>query len=134
MFEQDGFHIIVVTSVLPLGRFLASMFFILSCFLPFSLILHMTISKTHLAYPIVSFTMIFLLSSDPLLPPLANLGRGSWIRRALDQRSRRALRKYPLASITTLREINDPTSRTKSKVQYGSRSRAKYRLCQAGTP
>src|SRR6218665_4057239 len=76
MFEQDGFHIIVVTSVLPLGRFLASMFFILSCFLPFSLILHMTISKTHLAYPIVSFTMIFLLSSDPLLPPLANLGRG----------------------------------------------------------
>jgi len=45
---------VIVISVLPLGRFLASMFSILSCFPPFSLIPHTTfLSETHLAYLIV---------------------------------------------------------------------------------
>src|SRR6218665_2731222 len=48
--------VVVVVSVLPLGRFLASMFSILSCFPPFSLIPHTTLlSETHLAYPLVFF-------------------------------------------------------------------------------
>src|SRR6218665_314215 len=68
---------VVVVSVLPLGRFLASMFSILSCFpffpvfTTFTLILHTTLlSETHLAYPIVFFPLVFFLSSDPLSPPL----------------------------------------------------------------
>ena len=36
---------------------------------------------------------------------------------ALDQRFRRALRKYPVASISTLRETNDLTIRIEFKVQ-----------------
>src|SRR6218665_3200666 len=61
-----------VVSVLPLGRFLASVFSTLSCFPPFSLILHTTILlETHSAYPIVSFPLVFFLSSDPLSPPSA---------------------------------------------------------------
>src|SRR6218665_361814 len=45
-----------VVSVLPLARFLASMFSILSCFPPFSLIPHTTLlSETHLAHQIVFF-------------------------------------------------------------------------------
>src|SRR6218665_3003096 len=48
--------VVVVVSVLPLGRFLAFMFSILSCFPLFSLIPHKTLlSETHLACPIVSF-------------------------------------------------------------------------------
>src|SRR6218665_43575 len=63
---------IVVVSVLPLGRFLASIFSTLSCFPPFSLVPHMTIlSETHSVYPIVSFPLVFFLSSDPLSPPSA---------------------------------------------------------------
>src|SRR6218665_573358 len=59
-----------VVSVLPLGRFLASIFSTLSCFLPFSLVPHTTIlSETRSAYPIVSFPLVFFLSSDPLSPP-----------------------------------------------------------------
>jgi len=55
--ESVGNHnCIVVVSVLPLGRFLASIFSTLSCFPPFSLVLHMTIlSETRSAYPVVSF-------------------------------------------------------------------------------
>src|SRR6218665_2195492 len=60
----------LVVSVLPLGRFLASIFSTLSCFLPFSLVPHTTIlSETRSAYPIVSFPSVFFLSSDPLSPP-----------------------------------------------------------------
>jgi len=63
----------VVISIRPLGRFLASMFSILSCFLPFSLILHTTLLwETHLPYLIVFFLLVFLLSSHPLSsPPLS---------------------------------------------------------------
>src|SRR6218665_12594 len=65
-------HIVVVVSVLPLGRFLASMFSILSFFPPFYLIPHtMLLSETHLAYPIIFFPLVFFLSSDPLSPSLA---------------------------------------------------------------
>src|SRR6218665_516351 len=61
---------VVVVSVLPLGRFLASIFSTLSCFLPFSLVPHKTIlSETRTAYLIVSFPLVFFLSSDPLSPP-----------------------------------------------------------------
>src|SRR6218665_1618967 len=53
-----------VVSVLPLGRFFAFIFSSLSCFPHFSLILHtMILSKTHLAYPIVSFPLVFFLTS-----------------------------------------------------------------------
>src|SRR6218665_2255009 len=66
----------IVVSVLPLGRFLASVFSILSCFPPFSLTPHTTLlSETHLAYPIVFFPLVFFLSSDPLSPPLAGFHR-----------------------------------------------------------
>src|SRR6218665_720593 len=59
-------------SILPLGRFLASRFSILSCFPPFSLIPHtMILSNTYLAYPIVFFPLVFFLSSNPLSHPLA---------------------------------------------------------------
>src|SRR6218665_561896 len=65
-------NIFVTISVLPLGRFLASIFSTLSCFPPFSLVPHMTIlSKTHLACPIDSFPLVFFLSYDSLSPPLA---------------------------------------------------------------
>src|SRR6218665_1661855 len=65
-------YMYVVVSVLPLGRFLVSIFSTLSCFPPFSLVPHMTIlSETRSAYPIVSFPLIFFLSSDPLSPPSA---------------------------------------------------------------
>src|SRR6218665_3064155 len=60
---------VVVVSVLPLGRFLASIFSTLFCFPPFSLVPHTTIlSETRSAYPIVSFPLVFFLSSDPLSP------------------------------------------------------------------
>src|SRR6218665_1704134 len=63
---------IVVVSVLPLGRFLASMFSIRSCCPPFSLNPYTTLLlETHLAYPIVFFLLVFFLSSDHLSPPLA---------------------------------------------------------------
>src|SRR6218665_882314 len=63
---------VVLVSVPPLGRFLASMFSILSCFPIFSLIPHTTLrSETHLAYLIAFFPLVFFLSSDPLSPPLA---------------------------------------------------------------
>src|SRR6218665_215068 len=59
-----------VVSVLPLGRFLASTFFTLSCFPPFTSVPHMTIlSETRSAYPIVSFPLVFFLSSETLSPP-----------------------------------------------------------------
>jgi len=55
----------VVVSVLLLGRFLASIFSTLSCFPPFSSVPHMTIlSETRSAYPIISFPLVFFLSSD----------------------------------------------------------------------
>ena len=74
-----GVCMYVVVSVLPLGRFLASMFSILSCFPPYSLIPHTTLlSETHFAYPIVFFPLVFSPSSDPLSPPLAG-DRGSAI-------------------------------------------------------
>src|SRR6218665_1829116 len=64
---------VVVVSVLPLGRFLASIFSTLSCLLPFSLVPHTTIlSETRSAYPIVSFLLVFFLSSDPLLSYLTS--------------------------------------------------------------
>src|SRR6218665_619703 len=64
--------LVVVVSVLPLGRFLVSMFSILSCFPSFSLNPHTTLlSETHLAYPVVFFHLVFFLSSDPISPPLA---------------------------------------------------------------
>jgi len=55
-------------SILPLGRILASMFSIPSCFPPFFLTSHMKrLSETHLAYLIVFFPLVFFLSSNPLL-------------------------------------------------------------------
>src|SRR6218665_1996988 len=52
--------VLVVVSVMLLGRFLASIFSTLSCFPPFSLIPHTTIlSKTHSTYPIVSSPLSF---------------------------------------------------------------------------
>src|SRR6218665_2586690 len=51
-----------VINVLSLDSFLASMFFNLSCFPPFSLTPHTTLlSETHLAYPIVFFPLVFFL-------------------------------------------------------------------------
>ena len=45
---------LVIVSVLPLGRFLTSIFSTLSCFPPFSLVPHMTIlSEIRSAYPIL---------------------------------------------------------------------------------
>src|SRR6218665_3138522 len=62
----------VVVSVLPLGRFLASIFSTISYFPSLSLVQHITIlSETRSACPIVSFPFVFFLSSDPLSPPSA---------------------------------------------------------------
>src|SRR6218665_2567811 len=66
---------LLVVSVQSLGRYLASIFSTLSCFPPFSLVPHTTLlSETHSVYPIVSFPLVFFLSSDPLLPPLVSVG------------------------------------------------------------
>ena len=70
-------HLGDVLSVLPLNRFLASMFSSLSCFPPFSSIPHTTLlSGTHLACPIVASPGRFL-SSDPLSPLL--VGCHLWV-------------------------------------------------------
>src|SRR6218665_1989584 len=63
----------VVVSVLPLGRFLASiiLFSTLSCFLPFSLVPHTTtLSETRSAYPIVSFPLVFFSVIRPFITSL----------------------------------------------------------------
>ena len=56
------FSPIIVVNVTPWGRFLASIFSTLSCFLPFSLVPHTTIlSETRSAYPNVFFPLVFFL-------------------------------------------------------------------------
>src|SRR6218665_2446168 len=60
----------LLVNVLPLGKFLASMFSILYCFPPFSLIPHTAIlSETNLAYRLVFFSWYF--SYHPTLYPLS---------------------------------------------------------------